>query len=79
MRTVLMAGITAVGIILCSCGVSSPSHPGPEKTEGRILQFDRDQHGEWSAEKRYSEQQRDELDDYELDRRMDALFYDEYD
>jgi hypothetical protein len=75
-----MAGITVVGFLISACATSSePRHPGRESKVGKVLLFDKDQYGDWTTEKRYNNEQKQELRDYEDELRWGNSFPDEDD
>jgi len=44
---------------------SRPTHPGSEHKKGEVKEFTKDEHGEWTSERKYSEQQKKQLKEYQ--------------
>lgn len=69
-----MAALGAFGFVVSACSTSGrATHPGTETADGEIRQFEKDVYGDWTVKKRYSEEQREQLEEYEDRRRSDEF------
>ena len=46
-------------------GKRKPRYPGPEASNGEIKEFTKDQYGDWQSDRKYSERQKEQLEDYQ--------------
>jgi hypothetical protein len=82
-RAAVLRSIRLLALLWLTCGLSAcssdqifkmllddpPERPGSERSDGEVLLYNRDQYGDWSSERKYSEKQEQQLKAYQDYRR----------